>query len=246
MSVEWTDDAVVLGMRPHGETHAFVELFTRNHGRAAAIVHGGVSRRMKPVLQVGNLVAATWKARTTEQLGFFAPIDLAEPYAARTLEDSSALLALGSAVALVRAGAVERQPYPAIFEALVVFLDSLAEPELWPAVYTRFEIGLLAGLGYGLDLTQCALTGETRDLAFVSPRSGRAASREAGAAYADRLLRLPPFLTDPAADLEPGDVADAFALAGHFLEARIFDRQGIGIPDQRRRLIEALGHSGRL
>ena len=246
MSVEWTDDAVMLGAKPFGETQALVELFARAHGRAAAIVHGGASKRMKPVLQAGNVVRATWKARTSDQLGFFAPMELIEPHAARLLDDPAALAGLSSATELIRAGAAERQAYPGLYDALIVLLEALSGAELWPAVYTRFELGLLAELGYGLDLGACALTGETSDLAFVSPRSGRAASREAGEPYADKLLRLPPFLTDSGAAVESGDVADAFALAGYFLERRIFDRQGQGMPDSRRRLIEALGHRGRL
>jgi DNA repair protein RecO (recombination protein O) len=246
MSVEWTDDAIVLGAKPFGETQALAEVFSRNHGRAGAIVHGGASRRMKPVLQRGNVVQVTWKARTADQLGYFAPMELMEPYAARTLDDPSALAAVSAAVDLIRAGAIERQPYPGIYDALNVLLEALGAPEIWPAIYTRFELGLLAELGYGLDLGACALTGVTDDLAFVSPRSGRAASRSAGEAYADKLLRLPPFIADPSAPLDEGDVADAFALTGWFLERRIFDRQGQGMPDSRRRLIEALGHRGRL
>ena len=246
MSVEWTDDAIVLGARPFGETQALVEVFARDHGRAAAIVHGGASKRMKPTLQGGNLVRVTWKARTSDQLGFFAPMDLAEPHAARVLDDPAALAGLSAAVELIRAGTAERQAYTGLYDALVVLIESLSSEDLWPAIYTRFELGLLAELGYGLDLAACALTGDTSDLAFVSPKSGRAASREAGAPHADKLLRLPPFLTNAAAPIESGDVADAFALAGYFLERRIFDRQGQGMPDSRRRLIEALGHRGRL
>lgn len=246
MSVEWTDDAVVLGAKPYGETQALLEVFAREHGRAGAIVHGGASRRTKPTLQSGNVVRITWKARTADQLGFFAPIELMEPHAARVLDDAAALAALSTATALVRAGTAERQVYVGLYDALIVLLEAFADADSWPAVYTRFELGLLAELGYGLDLGACAITGDVSDLAFVSPRSGRAASRDAGAPYADKLLRLPPFLTDAAAPLETGDVADAFALAGYFLERRIFDRQGQGLPDSRRRLIEALGHRGRL
>jgi DNA repair protein RecO (recombination protein O) len=125
-------------------------------------------------------------------------------------------------------------------------LEALDAREVWPALYPRFELGLLAALGYGLDLGECALTGAREELAFVSPKTGRAASRTAGAPFAAKLLPLPPFLTDAHAEIAPGDTADAFALAGFFLERRLFDPMGQGIPDARRRLIEALGHSGRL
>jgi DNA repair protein RecO (recombination protein O) len=245
VSVEWTDDAVVLAARPYGETQALLEVFARDHGRAGAIVHGGASRRTRPTLQAGNIVRLTWKARTADQLGFFAPVELMEPHAARVLDDAAALAALASATALVRTAA-ERQPYPGLYDALVVLLDAFAHPDLWPAIYTRFELGLLAELGYGIDLSACAVTGARDDLAWVSPRSGRAASRQAGAPYADKLLRLPPFLVDASAPLQSGDVADALALAGWFLERRLFDVRGEGLPDSRRRLIEALGLRGRL
>jgi DNA repair protein RecO (recombination protein O) len=204
------------------------------------------SRRTKPNLQAGNLVHVTWKARTGDQLGFFSPLDLVEPHAARLMDDAAALTGLSSAVALIRGATAERQPYPGMFDALLVLVEALTSPEVWPAVYTRFELGVLAALGYGLDLERCAVTGAEADLAYVSPRTGRAASREAGEPFADKLLRLPPFLIDSQAPIEPGDVADAFALSGYFLERRVFDARGEGMPDARRRLIETLGHRGRL
>jgi DNA repair protein RecO (recombination protein O) len=242
--MEWADEAVVLGAKPFGEGKVVAELFARTHGRFGGVVHGG--RRAAPTLQAGNVVHAGWKARLSEQLGFFQPLDLSDPHASRVLDDSTALAAVASAIALLRAATAERQAYPGLFDALVVVLAALPHAEVWPALYARFEIGLLAQAGYGLDLTRCALTGAVGDLAFVSPRTGRAASAEAGAPYADKLLRLPPFLTDPGAPLEEGDVADSLALSGYFLERRIYDHRGEGMPDQRRRLIEQLGFAGRL
>ncbi|MGE3304161.1 MAG: DNA repair protein RecO [Hyphomonadaceae bacterium] len=244
--MEWSDDAIVLGARAFGESGAIAEVFTQAHGRAGGMVHGGISRRTRPILQAGNLVRLTWKARTGDQLGFFSPLEMVEQHAARVMEDAAALAGLSSAVALVRGGAAERQPYPGVFEGLHLLLQHLDDAAVWPALYARFELGLLAALGYGLDLSACALTGTTDDLAFVSPRSGRAASREAGAPFADKLLRLPPFLTDAEADVEEGDVADALALAGFFLERRLFDPQGVAMPQSRVRLIERLGMAGRL
>lgn len=242
--MEWTDDAFVLGSKPFGEGKVVAELFTREHGRFGGVVHGG--RKAAPALQAGNLVRASWKARLSEQLGFFHPIELMEPHAGRILHDATALAGLSSAIALVRGAAIERQPYPGIYDGLTLLIGELGESEIWPALYARFELGLMAQMGYGLDLSACALTGATEDLAFVSPRTGRAASAEAGEPYKDKLLRLPPFLTDPEAELEEGDVADALALAGYFLERRVYDQRGEGLPDARRRLIERLGFAGRL
>lgn len=242
--MEWTEEAIVLGARPFGEGKLVAEVFAREHGRFGGVVHGG--RKAAPALQAGNLVHATWKARTGDQLGFFSPLDLMESHAAKVLNDGAALAGLNAAVALIRLSAAERQAYPGLYDVFLLVIEHLHEPEVWPVLYARFELGLLAELGYGLDLERCAITGETDNLAFVSPRTGRAATAEAGEPFADRLLRLPPFLTDPNAVPEPGDVADAMALAGYFLERRVFDQLGQGMPDSRRRLIETLGHSGRL
>ncbi len=241
--MEWVDDAIVLGAKPFGEGKLVAEVFARNHGRFGGVVHGG--RRAAPNLQAGNLVHAGWKARLAEQLGFYNPLDLTTPYGGRLLSDATALAGISSAIALVRGTTAERQAYPGLFDALVVLFEALPEPEVWPAIYARFEIGLLAQVGYGLDLARCAVTGAESDLAWVSPRTGRAASAEAGAPFADKLLRLPPFLTG-GTELEAGDVADALALAGYFLERRVYDQRGEGMPEARRRLIERLGFAGRL
>lgn len=242
--MHWTDHAIVLGARHFGEGKLVAEVFSREHGRFGGVVHGG--RRAAPSLQAGNLVHATWKARLSDQLGFFHPLELAEPHATRLLDDPAALAGLSSAVALIRGVAPERQAYPQLYDALMVLIEAMPHREIWPALYARFELGLLAALGYGLDLSRCAVTGETEGLAWVSPRTGRAATAEAGAPHAELLLRLPPFLVDVEAELREGDVADAFALAGYFLERRLFDHKGEGMPEARRRLIERLGFAGRL
>lgn len=242
--MEWTDAAIVLGSRPFGEGKLVAEVFSREHGRYGGVVHGG--RRAAPTLQGGNLVHAGWKARLADQLGFFNPLELVEPHATRLLDDPAALAGLSSAVALIRGVAPERQAYPQLYDALIVLIEAMPQNDIWPALYTRFELGLLAALGYGLDLERCAVTGAREGLAWVSPRTGRAATAEASQGFEDKLLRLPPFLLDAQAELVSGDVADAFALAGYFLERRLFDHKGEGLPEARRRLIERLGFSGRL
>lgn len=242
--MHWEDDAFVLGARPFAEGKALVELFTRGHGRAAGMVYSG--RKAAPALQAGNFVHAAWRARTGDQLGAFGTLELLDPIAARAMVDPAALAGVSSAIALIRAAVEEREPYPELFDALAIVLTHVTEPELWPVLYARFELGLLAALGYGLDLAACALTGRGDDLAWVSPRTGRAACAEAGAPFADKLLRLAPFLAQANQPVETGDVADAFALCGYFLESRVFSARGQGLPDARRRLIEALGHAQRL
>src|SRR6185295_1387034 len=177
-------------------------------------------RKTSPILQSGNLVHAGWKARLSEQLGFFSPLEMSEPHATRLLDDPIALAGLSSAVSLIRMATPERQAYPQLYDALIVLIEAMPQNEVWPALYARFELGLLAALGYGLDLTRCAVT------------------VEAGAPHADVLLKLPRFLVDPDAQLMSGDVAHAFALSGYFLERRLFDVKGEGMPEQRRRLVE--------
>lgn len=242
--MEWVDDAIVLGARHFGEGKLVVEVLARGHGRFGGMVHAG--RKTLPVVQAGNVVHAGWKARLADQLGFFSPLEMIEPHATRLLDDPIALAGLSSAITLVRTAVAERQAYPQLYDALIVLIEAMPQDEIWPAIYTRFELGLLAALGYGLDLSRCAVTGATEDLGWVSPRTGRAATVEAGAPHADVLLRLPQFLTDPVAELKEGDIADAFALSGFFLERRLFDARGEGMPDIRRRLIERLGFAGRL
>jgi DNA repair protein RecO (recombination protein O) len=242
--MEWVDDAIVLGARHFGEGKLVAEVFSRDHGRFGGVVHAG--RKSQPILQSGNVVHCGWKARLAEQLGFYSPLELVEPHATRLLDDAIALAGLSSAVSLIRGATPERQAYPQLYDALMVLIEAMPQNEIWPALYARFELGLLAALGYGLDLSRCAVTGETENLGWVSPRTGRAATAEAGAPHADVLLKLPPFLTNPEAELESGDMADAFALTGYFLERRVFDVRGEGTPEARKRLIERLGFAGRL
>ncbi|HEX8900258.1 DNA repair protein RecO [Vitreimonas sp.] len=242
--MEWVDDAIVLGARHFGEGKLVAEVFSREHGRYGGVVHAG--RKSQPILQAGNVVHAGWKARLSEQLGFYSPLELIEPHATRLLDDPIALAGLSSALTLIRSATPERQAYPQLYDALIVLIEAMPHHDIWPAIYARFELGLLSALGYGLDLTRCAVTGETENLAWVSPRTGRAATYEAGAPHKDVLFRLPPFLVNSEAELESGDVADAFAIAGYFIERRLFDQKGEGLPEARRRLIERLGFAGRL
>jgi DNA repair protein RecO (recombination protein O) len=235
--LHWTDDGIVLGAKKHGETSVILELFTREHGRHLGLVHGGRSRRLQPVLQAGNTVRAVWRARLDEHLGGFA-VELTELRSARLIGSAPALYALGSMAALVRL-LPERDPHPDLFEAAGYLLDGLADPALAPALAVRFELMMLRDLGFGLDLTACAATGATEDLAYVSPRSGRAVSRAAGEAYKDRLFGLPPFLREEDAGEAPGreDLAAAFVLTGHFLNVHAFEPRGLALPEERARFV---------
>jgi DNA repair protein RecO (recombination protein O) len=243
--MEWQDDAFVLSARALGETGAVVELLTQDHGRFAAHVAGGASRRMKAFLQPGARVLADYRSRTSDQLGSARVEPVGEGPAA-LFDDPLALAALSAAAAVAQGALPEREPHPGAFAAFEALVGALAYDDIWPAVFVRFEIGLLEELGFGLDLSRCAATGVAEPLVFVSPRSGRAVSREAGAPYQERLLGLPPFLLSAQNPLAPGDVAAGLALSGHFLEQRVFAALNRPLPPARVWLLDRLRADGRL
>lgn len=237
--MHWTDEGVILSVRAHGETGAVLELFTRQHGRHLGLVHGGRSRKLRPILQMGNHVDATWKARLADHLGHFT-VELRKSFAATVMEDAPALAALTSMATLTRL-LPERDPHPPLFEVTLFVLGFLDDRAVWPALVVRWELVLLEELGFGLDLASCAATGVKTDLIYVSPKSGRAVSAEAGEPYKDRLLALPPFLRgELAAAVTAEDLQAGFALTGHFLEARVLRPRDIKLPDARGRLMSYL------
>jgi DNA repair protein RecO (recombination protein O) len=243
--VEFEDDAFVLSARPHGETGAIVELLTRRNGKYAAHVAGAASRRMKPFLQAGARVTAQFRARTSDQLGS-ATLEPAGEGPAALFDDPVALAGLSSAASVAAGALPEREPHPGAFLGLEAFIAVLALSEIWPAVYVRFEAALLADLGFGLDLSKCAVTGSPDDLVYVSPRTGRAVSAAAGADYKDRLFALPPFLLSSQGGLGAGDVAAGLAITGHFLERFVFSPLNRPLPPARHWLFDRLTEAGRL
>ena len=205
---------------------------TRGHGRHLGLVHGGRSRKRQPLLQPGNTVHAVWRARLDEQLGSFTvePVSLRS---SRLIASPLALYGVASLAALLRA-LPERDPHAALFDAALVLADHLDDPNLAPALMVRFELALLSELGFGLDLSRCAATGTAADLVYVSPRSGRAVSREAGAPFADRLLRLPGFLRGEGMAAVRDEIRAGFDLTGAFLCASVFAPRGEGPPERAR------------
>ena len=243
--MDFTDAAFILAARAHGDTGAVVELLTEHHGRRAAYVAGGASRRMKPFLQPGARVEAEVRARTSDQLGSARLEPVGEGPAA-LFDDPLALTGLAAAAAVAQGALPEREAHPGAFFAFEALMGAFVFPEIWPAVFVRFEAGLLEELGFGLDLTRCAVTGSVDDLVWVSPRTGRAVSREAGAPYADRLLKLPPFLLGAQAGLRDGDVGHGLELTGHFLEQFVFNPHNRPLPPARLWMIDKLSADGRL
>ena len=243
--MEFEDVAFVLSARTHGETGAIVELLTARHGRYAAHVAGGASRRLKPFLQPGAAVGVRFRARVAEQLGAATLEPVGEGPSA-LFDDPLALHGLSAAAAVAGGALPEREPHPGADPALEALIAALGHPDIWPAVFVRFEAGLLQDLGFGLDLSKCAATGATDDLIYVSPRTGRAVSREAGEPYKDRLLRLPPFLLSAQGGLADGDIRAGLDLTGHFLEAFVFNALNRPLPPARHWMIDRLSDAGRL
>lgn len=242
--MEWRDKGIVLTVRPHGETSAIVEILTESQGRHAGLVKGARSRAMRPILQPGNMVTVTWRARLAEHLGMFQ-IEADHLGAGAVMDDRVALAGLNSACALAVMALPEREAHPAVHAGFQLLLQAFEDADLWPAIYVRWEAGLLSDLGYGMDLGKCAVTGETEDLSHVSPRTGRAVCREEATPYAAKLLELPGFMRG-AGDIEPGDIAKGLDLTGYFLERRVLWPVDKQLPEARSRLIAELERTGQL
>lgn len=235
--MDWRDEGVLLSVRGHGETSAIIEVFTARHGRHAGVVRGGTSRRMTPVLQPGTQLDVTWRARLDEHIGTYT----VEPLRSRTAQvmgDRIALAGLASLTSLLVFTLPEREPHPALYDRTVGFLDLLGLNPVWPFAYLRWELALLDDLGFGLDLSCCAATGTADDLAYVSPRTGRAVSRTGAGEWADRLLPLPRALLGEgtgAAD----EIADGLRTTGHFLGGPVAESLGNKpLPEARQRFVD--------
>jgi len=247
--MEWHDEGIILGVRKHGETAAIVSLLTREHGRHMGLVRGGQSRRRQGLLQPGNLVSAAWRARLAEHLGTFT-LEAGRDFAAGVLDDGLRLKALSSLTALLETTLAEQDPQPEIYILSLAMIERLAGMNApasdgsalaWLADYVRWELDLLRGIGFGLDLGSCAATGGTEELIYVSPRSGRAVSAAAGAPWREKLLDLPAFLADPG--VQPAalaEIADGLRLTGHFLKRHQFSAESHRSPAARERLVSAL------
>lgn len=237
--MEWRDEGLVIGARRHGETAVILELMTRQRGRHLGLVRGGRSSAMRAALQPGNLVLAQWRARIEDHLGAFTVEPLAAR-AARFLDHGAALNGLATLAALLRL-LPERDPHEELFElADEIVLRFAARADAATAL-ARFELALLSALGFGLDLDVCALTGAVDDLAWVSPKSGRAVTRHAGAPWRERLLPYPAFLQNNAAGASAEEIVGAFRLTGYFLSRDVFAPRGLSLPAARALYLDGLG-----
>lgn len=237
--MDWRDQGAVLTVRRHGENAAIVELFTSEHGRHAGVVRGGAGRKLAPILQPGAQLDVTWRARLEDHLGAFT-VEPVKSRAAQVMDDRTALAGLNAVTALLRFALPERESHAVLYRQTMTLLDMLGVVELWPLAYLRWEMAVLEELGFGLDLTQCAVTGDVEDLAYVSPRTGRAVSAEGAGEWADKLLPLPAEMLG-AGDGSRENVLAGLRITGHFLTTGL--AQALGdkpLPEPRARLIDRL------
>ena len=245
--MEWSDTGIVISSRPHGETSAILEAFTRGHGRHLGLVRGGASRRRRSELQPGNTLQLHWRARLSEHLGNFSAESL-KARAGELLDGRDALMGLNAFTSVASASLPEREEHAGLFDAAEILLDAMVSESFdhWAPLYVRWEAGLLDALGFGLDLSQCAATGVRDDLIFVSPRSGRAVSASAGKPYEGRLFHLPQFLLGSQnADVSGRDIAEGLQLTGHFLLERVLRPHNRDTPNARLRLDERAARESR-
>lgn len=236
--MDWQDEGVLIAMRAHGEASAIIEVFTATHGRHAGVVRGGASRKMAATLQLGTQLAVTWRARLEDHIGSF----VVEPVQSRAglLGDRLGLAGLTAICAMLRVALPEREAHPALWRATMALLAALEHDPDWPARYLRWELTLLEELGFGLDLGRCAVTGGRDDLAFVSPKTGRAVSRAGAGDWAGRLFPLPQCLLGQGA-ASGAEVGQGLAITGHFLSRELADvLHGRPLPEARHRLVRLL------
>ena len=235
---EWQADAIIISVRPHGEGNAVVSLLTADYGRHAGLVRGGASKKMRGTVQPGNRVQASWRARLSEQLGQMQ-LELTQAVAARFLDSPMRLAGVASVCALLEGALPEREPNERLYagtDALLSVISMDDEDGGWLEGYVRWELGLLHAAGYQLDLDRCAASGETTNLAYVSPKSGGAVSRHHAGQFANRLLALPGFLGGVACPSH--DWVAGLDLTGHFLAKRVFAAHNADVPAARRRLAD--------
>jgi DNA repair protein RecO (recombination protein O) len=242
--MRWEDEGLVIGARLYGESGLIVHVLTQDHGRRAGMVYGGASKAKRVLFEPGNTLRLAWEARSEDALGWFSVSEEVTSRAARVLDDPTRLAAIASVTTLLRETLQDGDEHGGLFEATSLTLDEIVTGEVWPALYVRWEVGVLGAFGFGLDLARCAISGANDGLTHVSPRTGRAVTASAAEDYLDRLLPLPGFLIGDSAVPTPQAVAQGLRLTGHFLEHRLFAEVHRTVPEARYRLLERLAADG--
>ncbi|MEL6643112.1 MAG: DNA repair protein RecO [Pseudomonadota bacterium] len=235
--MEWRDQGALLAVRRHGETAAIIEVFTAEHGRHAGVVRGGTSRKIAPILQPGAQLEVTWRARLDEHIGTYS-VEPLKSRAAEVMADRLTLSGLNAVTALLVFALPEREGHPVLYRRTITLLDMIGVNEAWPLAYLRWELALLDEMGFGLDLSVCAVTGAVDDLAYVSPRTGRAVSAEGAGEWAEKLLPLPPALMG-AGRGDLSEIAEGLRTTGHFLQTQLAHSLGDRpLPEARARFVD--------
>lgn len=240
--MEWRGTGILLNVRRHGETSAIIEVFTADKGRHAGVVRGGTSRKIAPILQPGAQLDVAWRARLEDHIGSFS-VEPVRSRAALVMNNRLALAGLNAVTGLLGFCLPEREAYPALYARTEQLLDLLGQDDLWPLAYLRWELALLEDMGFGLDLSACAVTGAQDDLAYVSPKTGRAVSVAGAGVWADRLLPLPPVLRG-AGDAPDAEIAQGFETTGYFLTTHLAPDLGTRpLPEARARFVDRFSRS---
>lgn len=232
---KWESTAIILTAKKFAERDLLVNVFALGEGLHAGIVKAGQSKTKASIYQAGNVVSLNWSARLADQLGTFAA-ELEEPIFAKLMNDRKKLQALLSITAIIRDSLAERDGHDDLYELLLMFLQNLCRNSDWYVDYIKFEIEMLRMLGFGLDFSECAVTGMTSGLEYISPKTGRAVTAQGASGYENKLLKLPAFfLTDAEPSAE--GISDALKICTHFLKINIYDPQHKHLPDERSRMI---------
>ncbi|MEM6658480.1 MAG: DNA repair protein RecO [Pseudomonadota bacterium] len=236
--MEWRGTAILLSVRRHGETSAIIDVFSEEKGRHAGVVRGGASRKVAPILQPGAQLDVAWRARLEDHIGSFV-VEPVRSRAALVMGDRLALAGLNAVTSVLCFCLPEREAHALLYRRTEQLLDLLGQNDVWPLAYLQWEVALLEEMGFGLDLSACAVTGGTEDLVYVSPKTGRAVSRNAAATWADRLLPLPDVLRG-VGDAPDVQVAQALETTGYFLNSHLApDLGNKPLPDARARFVDA-------
>jgi DNA repair protein RecO (recombination protein O) len=241
--IEWRSEAALLAARPFGENAVIIEVFSAIHGRHSGVVRGGASRKLAPILQPGAQLSVAWKARLESHLGSFT-VEPIRSRAAAAMGDRLALAGLNAVCGLLSMVLPEQEAHPQLYDRTIALLDLLGQSDLWPLAYLRWEQALLEEMGFGLDLSACAVRGVNEELIYVSPKSGRAVSRDAAGEWADRMLPLPEVLAGKG-DASNAEIVKALGTTGYFMEHRLIKSLGDRpMPAARARLLDAIARSG--
>jgi DNA repair protein RecO (recombination protein O) len=235
---KWQTQAIVLSVKKFSERDLLVNVFAQEQGLHSGIVKAGQSKTKASLYQAGNVLSLNWSARLVDQLGNFTG-ELEEPISAKLMNDRNKLQALLSLTGILRDSLAERDEHDDLYAEFLRFLQHLCGAQDWLKDYANFEVQMLRMLGFGLDLSECAVTGMAQNLEYVSPKTGRAVTKQGASGYENKLFKLPKFLLD-GGEASNAEILQSLEITGHFLQQNIFNPQHKHMPDERARLIKLI------